>query len=275
VNLENSSKLVPEEPVLPPTAELRRICHGAVAALVARRGWTFLSKAEIPEVGDTVMQEVRHRWQAGERVAIAKMADESAMGIYVERWVVACRADGDIAQTQGYRALSDYIAVKLPYLLEMHDASFGGNLHISATLRQEILLKVRAALPTLQTPRTFLKWLLRLSHTVIRDFVTQHQGDALAYSDPLDEELLMAEIPPRYFLVDPVLLEQLKRVLAKCLNDEFRLQVIEAFFLEEMKVQEMAAQWGMETATISQAKFRALQSLRRCLALLEFLEDLT
>lgn len=270
----NSSKLVPEEPPFPSINEVRAICEAAVGALVARRGWTLLRRADVPIVAEWVMRDLHRRWQAGERAPISIMAEQSALGIYCERWVAACRADGDIAQTEGYRTISDYLAVKLPYLVAQWDERFSQDSDFLVALRQEILLKVRAMLPTLQTPRRWIKWLLRLSHTVIRAYITKRQGDALAHSYYLEEEEYLdseQEVPP--FLTASHVQERLRQLLAGCLHDELRLKIVEAFYLEGFKIQEMATQWGIESATISQAKFRALERLRRCRALLEFLED--
>jgi DNA-directed RNA polymerase specialized sigma24 family protein len=274
--LENSLNPGSTDGELPPDEALRQMCHKAVAALVARRGWTFLSGVEIPRMGNLVMREVQARWRVGERQAIATMVDESALGIYCEQWVAACRADEDIAQTKGYQALSDYLTVKLPYRLQDQedDLAISDNRHLLATIRQEVLLKVRDALPTLQTPRTFLRWLGLLTNTVIRDFLTHLRGDAIAHSRALEEEdMLIAESPPRYILIDPAMRESVRRVLDGCLNDAVRLQIIEAFYLDELQIHEIAARLNMDTATVSQAKFRALYTLRRCRALLELLED--
>lgn len=275
--MENSLNPGSTDGKLPSKAGLRELCYRAVATLARRRGWTFLREVEIPGMGNLVMREVQARWRAGERQAIATMVDDSALGIYCEQWVAACLAEGDIAQTKGYQALSDYLTVKLPYRLQdqEEDLALSDNRHMLATIRQEVLLKVRDALPTLQTPRTFIRWLGMLTQTVIRDFLTHLRGDAISHSQPLEEEdSLIAESPPRYILIDPAIREKVRRVFDLCLQDALRLQIIEAFYLDELQIHEIAARLNMDTATVSQAKFRALYTLRRCRALLELLEDL-
>lgn len=277
--MENWSKEGSNELESPDGDAFQRLCRAVVAKVVARRGWSFIKHIEIPTLAAEVIHEVQLRWRRGERRPLWGMAEQSAVGIYSERWVAACSADGTLAQARGYQALGHYLGVRLPYLAAEWDPILASEKQRLAAIRQEVLLKVQMNLPLLQTPRTFLRWLTRLSNTVIRDYLIRWRGDAMAYVVDIDVESEIEAEPMgsalQYLFTDPLLLERLQRTLAGCLNDDLRLKIIEAFYLEEQEVQEIATLLAMDAKTISQAKFRALERLKRCRALLEFLEDFT
>ncbi len=273
--METSLKLVPDEPSFPAPGVLLEICRAAMEAERTHNGWWFIAAAEMPALAELICHGVQAHRQAGERQSVEAMVRRGVLGAGCERWVAACRAAGTIAQAQGYEALSLYLGKKLPFLMERRDPVLSRNPHVIGNLRQEVLLKVSTGLTGLQRPRSFMKWVLAICRTAIRNYLTAHQRDALAYSIPLDEETLVAEQAVRAWAADPVIREQLRGVLAHCLNDAFRLQIIEAYYLEEARIGEIAARVGMNGPMVTQAKFRALRTLKKCHALLEFLEELT
>ncbi len=248
-------------------------CRRVVGRLLSQRKWHLVEDVET--FAREVCAEVETR-APGAALPSDQAVEHVIVNLYSRRWHAACGAAGTPEQRIAFEDLYERLYRRAYYVAHYDE-------QIAQDSAQAAMLNIWKNLAKVKNPGLFDSWAQTILVREVLGRIQEYEPVVINFTDLQrddDEEDDISEFPdPSADIMPPgmtdELRERLKVAIHQCLQNDRSELIIMLFFLDGLSDKQVAEALAIRPTRLAVLKFRALDKLRHCEALLRVLEELT